>query len=87
MRINIFFIENAEVVATVRFERYKADACIFGVVVGKVNYLEELSLIILLVINKNPKVGFHHTILSLSLAGNLRMKGSQELLLDFQKVT
>lgn len=38
--MNIFFIKNMGVIIIIKFKRYMAGACIFGVVIGKFGYYE-----------------------------------------------
>lgn len=78
MRINIFFIEKVGLIATVNFEKYVAGACIIGVVIGKLSHWEKPSQIILLVVNKSPKVGFYCAILSLSFIVSLKIKDDKK---------
>lgn len=73
-------------ITIVEFEIHMASASILGVVVGKLSYWEELSPIILLIIEKNSKIGFHCIVLPLCLAISLEVKGSRESLLDFHIV-
>ncbi len=63
-----------------------ASTRIFGVVISKFSYYKEPNLMILLVVNKSPKVGFYHTILRLSLAVNLRMEGDKKSSLNLKEV-
>lgn len=71
-----------EVIPTIELERYVADACIFSIIIGKINHWDDPSPIIFLVINKNFRVGLYCTILSLGLAINLRVESNTEPLLD-----
>lgn len=70
-------------IAIIEFKRYVASIYIFGIIINKLSYWEELNLVILLVVNKNPEISLYYTILSLNLAVNLKIEGSKELLLDF----
>ena len=63
-------------VSAVELKRCEAGASILGVIVGKFSYWEEPCPIILFEIDKSLEVGFHYTILPLSLAIRLRMEGS-----------
>lgn len=71
-----------EVVAIVEFKRDVASTQIFCIVIGKFSLWKELSSIILFIVDKSLKVGFHCTILSLNLAINLKVKNNKKLLLD-----
>lgn len=73
-------------ITIVEFKKRVANSCILRIVVGKLNHSKKPGLIILLVLDKSPKVGFYWTILPLSRAVSLRMKDSGESLLDFQEV-
>ena len=73
-------------IATVEFERYVANACIFCVIVSEFSHWKEPSPIILLVVDKNPEIGFHYTVLPLGLAVSLREEGGEKLLFNLQKV-
>ena len=41
-------------IATIEFKIYLTGVCIFGIVISKFSYYEEPSIIILLVVDKNP---------------------------------
>ena len=86
VEIDVFFVKNVEVVATIEFEKCVGDAYIFGIITGKLGYWKELSPIVLFIIDKNFEVCLHCTILPLGLAINLKMVGNKELLLDCQEV-
>ncbi len=75
------------VIAIVKSKRYIAATYILYIIIGKLNYYKESSLIILLVVNKNPKVNFYLIVLPLYLAISLRMKDGEEPLFDLQEVT
>ncbi len=59
---------------------------IFDIVIGKLNYWEELSPIILFIIDKSSKVDLQNILLSLSLTISLRIECNKELLLDSKEV-
>lgn len=73
-------------IAIVELKKHIAIACIFSIIVSKFNHKKELNLIILLVVNKVPEVGFYYMILSLIFAVNLRIKGGKEFLLNFEEI-
>ena len=87
MGIGVFLEKNAWVVAAVQLERYVASACILFVIICKLSHREESGPIILLEIDKDPKIGFHCTILTFGLAVSLRIKHGKEAALDAEKVT
>ena len=74
-----------EIVATMEFKKPIVNAYIVYIIVGKLRYWEKPSLVILLIINKNPKISFYYMVLPFNLAVKLRIKGSKWLLLDLQK--
>lgn len=76
-----------KIVAIVKFKKYIANICIFYIVISKLNYWQKFSSIILLKINKRPKIGLYYIIFPLSLTINFKVEGSEEPLHDFQKVT
>lgn len=74
-------------VVTVEFTRCVISTCILCIFIGKFSYEKEFSSVILLVVDKNPKVGLYYSVLSLGLDVSLRIKSNKEFLLHFQKVT
>ena len=87
MGIDIFFIGDARLVAIVKFKRHMVNVYIFGIIINKFSYCKECRQIILLVINKNFKIGLYCIVLVLGLAINLRVKSSKEFSLNFQDIT
>lgn len=83
--IDVFFDEDVQVVAIVKFEKYVAGARIFGVVVSELSYWQKPSPVILLTVNKRFDVCIHGAVLPLGLAVYLRIKGGRKLLLDVEK--
>ena len=63
-----------------------AGASILDIVVSELRYEKKLCSIILLKVDKGSEVGFHYTILSLSLAIRLRVEGNGEFLLDVEEI-
>lgn len=59
---------------------------IFRIIVSKFSYRKELGQIIWFVINERSEISLHYTVFSLSLAINLRINSSEELLLNFQEM-
>lgn len=70
----------------VKFEKYVADAHIINIIINKLSHWGKSNLIILLIVNKNPEISFHYTVLPFNLAVSLKIEGDKELLLDSQKV-
>ena len=73
-------------ISTIELEKYVANAGIFGIVVGKLRHEKKPCPIILLKVDKSSEVGFHYTILPLSLAIYLQIKGGEESLLDAEEI-
>ena len=57
-------------------------ASIFGVIVDKLSYRKKLCLVILFKVNKDPKIGFYHAVLSFGLAVRLWIEDNKESLLN-----
>lgn len=75
-------------ITKVKFQRYMASICIFNIFINKLSYCMNFSLIILLVVDKNFKIGdFYYAILPFSLTIKLLIKDNKKLLLNFQKYT
>ena len=70
----------------IELEKCVASAGIFGIIVGKLRHGKKSCPIILLEVDKSSEVGFHPTILPLSLAVRLRMEGGRESLLDAEEI-
>ena len=64
-----------------------ADASILGVIVGKLHHKKKPYLIILLKVDKSLEINFHYTILLLSLAIYLQIKGGRESLFNAEEIT
>ena len=77
---------NIAVIIIIELERYVTNTCIFCIIIGKLSYGKEPSLIILLIINKKTKLGFYHIVLLLGLTVNLKIKDGRESLLDSQEI-
>ena len=69
------------------FEKCIADIDIYGIIIGKLCYKKKLCLIILLKVDKNLKVSFYCTILSLSLTICLWVKSSKKFPLKVKEIT
>lgn len=64
-----------------------ARACIFGIVIYKLSYWQEPSLIVLFNINKSLKISLYIIFLLFCLAINLNIKSSKEPLFNIKQVT
>ena len=87
MRIGVFIKENVRMIFAIKFKKCLADTYIFCIIKCKFRYRWKSYVIILLLIDEGSKVFLHYTILPLSLAVYLQIKGNEELLLDVKKVT
>ena len=65
---DVLFKQNFGIIAIIKFEWVVTGAGILGIIVSKLNYWQQLYLIVLLLINKYSKVYFYCYILSLCLA-------------------
>ena len=74
-------------ISAIKLKKYVAGVGILGFVVGKLRHGKKLYSNILLKVDKDLEVGFHHIILPLILAVRLRMEGGGEFLLDAEKIT
>ena len=74
-------------ISVIELERCMAGAGIFGIVVSELHYRKKSCPIILLEVDEGLEVGFHRTILRLSLAIRLRIEGGGESLLDAEEIT
>ncbi len=73
--------------AAVEFERGIAGVDIFRIIIGKFSHWQEPCPVILLVVDKGPKVGLHCAILPFSLPVSLGVKGGREPSLNTEEVT
>ena len=64
------------IIFAIELEKYIANASIFGIIIDKLSYLKELSLVILFKIDKNLKISFYYAILFLDLAVYLKIEDS-----------
>lgn len=55
-------------VSAIQLKRYMANAYIFDIVISKLDYKQEPSIVILLKVNKSSKIDLSSTILLLHLA-------------------
>lgn len=62
-----------------------ADAQIFGIVIYKLGYWQEPSLVILFKIDRNLKINLYDIVLPLYLAVYQRIKNGKKLLLMLKK--
>ena len=68
--------------ATIEFKRHMAGDSIFGIIIYKLNYCQEVCSVILLPVHKSSEICFYCAILSLCLAINLSMQSCKESFLD-----
>ena len=66
----------------IELERFVTGVGILGIIVSKLCYRKKPCLIILFQVDKDPKIGFHCAILSLSLAVRLQVEGGRKFLLN-----
>ena len=64
-----------------------ANACILGIIISKLGYKQELSLVILFEVDESPKVGLNNTVQLLCLAISLKIESHEELTFDAEEVT
>lgn len=58
-------------ITIIKLEKYLANTCVFGIIIGKFCHWQKLSLIILFLIDKNLKKDFYDAILLFNLAVSL----------------
>ena len=73
-------------ISAIELKRCVAGVGIFGIIIGKLRHGEKSCPIILLEFDKGLEVGFHRTILPLSLAVRLRVEGGGEFPLDAEEI-
>ena len=66
----------------IKLKRHIANASIFGIIVNKFCHRKKLYPIILLKVDKNSEINFHHTDPPFSLAVRLQIKGNGKFLLN-----
>ena len=64
------------IISAIELEKYIVGASIFGIVIGKLCYKQKQYLLILLEVDKDLKVSFYYTVLSLDWAIYLRMESN-----------
>lgn len=74
-------------IATIELKRRIVSTRILSIVIHEFQYRQESCPIILLSIDKNMQMNFHHAVLSLGWAICLRIKSDEKLLLNAKKVT
>lgn len=84
--IDIFLKRNTKIITTIELEHGMTSTYIYYVIINKFDYEQESCPIVLLSINKNMKISFHHAILSLSLIIHLQIIGSGEFLLNVKEI-
>ena len=73
-------------ISAIKFKRCVVGAGIFGIIVSELCHRKKPCPIILLEVNKSSEIGFHRTILPLSLAVRLQVEGGEESLLDDKEI-
>ena len=73
-------------ISAIELEKYITSADIFDIVIGKLHYGKKPCLIILFKVDKSLEIDFHRTILPLSLAIRLQVKGGRESPLDVEEI-
>lgn len=63
-------------IAAIELEKYMTNASIFRIIIYKFDHQKLLSLIFLLIIDKNTKVSLYAVILPLNLAINMRIESN-----------
>ena len=63
-------------VATIQLKQGVAKACIFDIFICKLSYQLEISLIVLVKVDKSLKINLYNIVLTLNLVINLRIKSS-----------
>lgn len=73
-------------IVVIELKKCVASTRIVCIIICKFCYKQELCLVILLLIDKNPEVGFYGVVLPLTLAISLQIESSRQLLLNAKKV-
>ena len=73
-------------ISTIELKKCMASTGILGIIVNKLCHKKKLCPIILLKVDKNLQIGFHYTILSLSLAICLRVESGKKSLLNVEEI-
>ena len=73
-------------ISAIELERCVASASILGIVVSEFRHEKKSCSIILLEVDEGLEVGFHRTLLPLSLAVPLRVEGGEESPLDAEEI-
>ena len=74
-------------ISAVKLKGYVIDTNIFSIIVGKLHHKKKLCQIILIQIDKSPKIDFYCVIWSFGLVVCLRVNGDGKFLLDVKKIT
>ena len=69
-------------ISEVELKRHVSGASILGIILSKLCHKQKPCPVILLKVDKSPKVGFHRAILPLSLNVYLRVKSNEKSLFD-----
>lgn len=70
-------------VARIEFKKNIANICSFYFIIGKFGYWQELSLVILFIINKCLKIKLYNIVLFFNITINLKIKSNYKLLSNF----
>ena len=73
-------------ISAIELKRCMVDASILGIIKSEFRHVKKLCPIILLKVDKTSEVGFHRTILPLSLAVCLRVEGGGDFPLDAKEI-
>ena len=73
-------------ISAIELKKSVAGAGILGIIVSKLRYEKKPCPIILLKVDESLEVGFHCTILPLSLAVYLQVEGNEEFPLDAEEI-
>ena len=82
----VFLVGDAKMIFGIEIERCVAGAGILGIIVSEFRHKKKLCPIILLEVDEGSEVSFYCTILPLSLAVRLRVKGGGEFPLDAKEI-
>ena len=76
--VDVFFIENIQVVPAVEFKKHILYIGIFCIIISEFRCGQEVCLVVLFVINESSKISFYHSVFLLILAIGLRVENSRE---------
>lgn len=73
-------------IAIVKLKKCMASICIFSIVIDKLSYWKEFSIVILLIVDKSSEINFYYTILLFGLAISYKMKRNKKPLFNLKGV-